>query len=162
MPKAAKKMSQNPQKNSFRNTSSQTSQGKHFLKICTWTKKIGEAEFYIQSKGLHAGRPLNEPIPNCWAVFTSVPYLFQIAESIYASGHLNTLLIGSVIPFIRLTEYRPILSKAVEFSADYDLAHLETLDVLKKQMDHYEKQVHLLREYHRLVCLTINRKSKVI
>ena len=65
--------------------------------------------FYIQSHGLHAGRPLKEPIPNSWEMDTETKNAFEICFMVYNSKFLKNYLRGSVIPFLSLHEYKKII-----------------------------------------------------
>ncbi|KFF26849.1 hypothetical protein IW16_06095 [Chryseobacterium vrystaatense] len=73
--------------------------------------------FYIQSKGNNAGRPLLSPITNCWEVKTFRSVDFEILYIIFESRILEPFIGGSVIPFIRLHDYKniikPILNNAI-------------------------------------------------
>lgn len=69
-----------------------------------------ETVFYVQSHGFRAGRPLKEPIPNCWEVRTHRSIDFEILYIIFESRILEPYIRGSVIPFISLVEYRKIIS----------------------------------------------------
>ena len=76
--------------------------------------KVGESVFYIQSHGLHAGRPLKEPIPNSWEIQTDVKNAFEICFMLYNSRFLKNFLRGSVIPFLSLHEYKKIIHPLLE------------------------------------------------
>jgi hypothetical protein len=92
-----------------------------------------ETVFYIQSHGLHAGRPLKEPIPNSWEMDTETQNAFEICFMVYNSKILNNYLRGSVIPFLSLHEYRkiikPLFSNPVQFE-EMTLKKLKTLQLL--------------------------------
>ena len=94
MPKAKKMSGQVKyrEKNSSQTaqTASEGGVGVGFQIMC-WKLGMEEARFYVQSKGHNAGRPLNSPIPNSWAVFTDIPYLKEIAFSLFKSGKLTEL-----------------------------------------------------------------------
>lgn len=83
----------------------------------TTKKEENETIFYIQSKGNRAGRPIKQPMPNCWEVRTFRSVDFEILYIVYESKILSYFLRGSVIPFLSLEEYKkiiyPILKKAI-------------------------------------------------
>ena len=89
--------------------------------------------FYIQSHGLHAGRPLKEPIPNSWEMDTETKNAFEICFMVYNSKFLKNYLRGSVIPFLSLHEYKkiinPIFANPVQFE-EMTLKKLKTLQLL--------------------------------
>ncbi|MEI2693704.1 MAG: hypothetical protein V9E90_01410 [Saprospiraceae bacterium] len=76
--------------------------------------------FYILSKGLNSGKPLDQPCPNCFiAVCDSKKdrdRFYWLCYSLWQSRSIEHHLIGSVIPFIRISIYRAILSKAFKSS----------------------------------------------
>jgi hypothetical protein len=92
-----------------------------------------ETVFYIQSHGLHAGRPLKKPIPNSWEMDTKTENAFEICFMVYNSKFLKNYLRGSVIPFLSLCEYRkiinPIFANPVQFE-ETTLKKLKTLQLL--------------------------------
>ena len=92
-----------------------------------------ETVFYIQSHGLHAGRPLKEPIPNSWEMDTETKNAFEICFMVYNSKFLKNYLRGSVIPFLSLHEYKkiinPIFANPVQFE-EMTLKKLKTLQLL--------------------------------
>jgi hypothetical protein len=101
-----------------------------------------ETVFYIQSHGLHAGRPLKKPIPNSWEMDTKTENAFEICFMVYNSKFLKNYLRGSVIPFLSLCEYKkiinPIFANPVQFEQTTlkKLKTLQLLDVaIKKQED---------------------------
>jgi hypothetical protein len=100
------------------------------LKKYTGTEK---ADFYIQSHGDHAGRPLKEPIRNCFAIWTDTTYAFEICTCLYIARKYEYFIIGSCVPFVRLFEIKALLSN--EFSKSYhkkSLQHLEKVMTLEK------------------------------
>lgn len=109
-----------------------------------------ETVFYIQSHGLHAGRPLKEPIPNSWELDTEIQNAFEICFMVYNSKILNNYLRGSVIPFLSLHEYRkiikPLFSNPVQFE-EMTLKKLKTLQLLdvaikaQQEKHNYYKQL---------------------
>ena len=120
-----------------------------------------EASFYVQSKGHNAGRPLSSPIPNSWAVFSDIPHLKEIAFSIWKSGKLSELETGSVIPFLRLSEYRPILERAAMRAEAYNVENLRTLSLIEAQTEVLEKQRQLLAQYQIALAYKINFELKI-
>lgn len=106
--------------------------------------------FYIQSHGLHAGRPLKEPIPNSWEIETDIKNAFEICFMVYNSKTLKLYLRGSVIPFLSLEEYKKILKPLFdspllqEENTLKKLKSLQLLDVaIKKQEETRQYYNHL-------------------
>ncbi len=131
------------------------------VRIVTWKTGIQKPAFWVQSKGLHAGRPLEKPIANCWAVYTDISYLKAIAYSLYISGQLRTSIIGSVVPFLRLSDYRPIITKAAGLALAYDTKHLQTLDFLCLQIESFETKLELFKEFQSLLAYKVNSELQI-
>ena len=99
------------------------------------------ASFFIQCKGEHSGRPLKAPIPNCFAVYTTLPGAYEIAFAAFKSKIYHTQIKGSVIPFITLNDCKEIL---LSYAAKID-----------SKNEHYLKKIQLLDE------LIKNEKQKL-
>ncbi len=109
-----------------------------------------ETVFYIQSHGLHAGRPLKEPIPNSWEMDTETQNAFEICFMVYNSKILDNYIRGSVVPFLALHEYRkiikPLFSNPMQFE-EMTIKKLKTLQLLdeaikvQQEKHNYYKQL---------------------
>lgn len=110
---------------------------------------IRENTFFIQSHGLHAGRPLRKPIPNSWQLDTKTKYAFEICYMIYNSKFLKNYIRGSVIPFLTLNEYKKILLPIFENPLNEDQLiqkRLKTLELLDSAIDSEAKKQLYLKE----------------
>lgn len=87
--------------------------------------------FYIQSHGLHAGRPLKEPIPNSWEIDTDIKNAFEICFMVYNSKILDNYIRGSVIPFLSLHEYKKIIQPLLENPVQHEETTLKKLKTLQ-------------------------------
>ena len=67
-----------------------------------------DINFYIQSKGNHAGRPMRTPKANCWIVETDIFLAYEICTILWVSKIYEQHIIGSVIPFLRMKDYLKI------------------------------------------------------
>ncbi|MBL0744870.1 DUF6943 family protein [Chryseolinea lacunae] len=76
--------------------------------------------FFILSKGYNAGKPLDKPCPNCFVITTDSKEdkqkLFWICYSLWKAGRYIPLLVGSVIPFIRIRDVQDEIKRAIEKS----------------------------------------------
>ena len=107
-----------------------------------------ETVFFVQSKGLNAGRPLKKAIPNCWEVRTNRSIDFEILYIVFESKILESFIIGSVIPFIRLNDYKniinPILKKAIHENRIINEHYLQ-IRKIEAQETHQDKIKGLLK-----------------
>ena len=116
-----------------------------------------EATFYIQSKGLHSGRPLKNPIPNCFAVITDTPNAYEIVYSLWKGKAFYNQIIGSVIPFIRISDIKKIVISAIDKADRYNQKNLEKLELIDKNIETLHKQIALLKEMQTAIAVRENR-----
>ena len=105
------------------------------------------ADFYIQSHGNNAGRPLKKPIRNCFAVFTDKKNAFEIVNCLFISKAFEYYITGSVIPFVRIIEIRKFL--LVEFAKNYhskSLVQLYNIQKLETTLLTNAKKTTMLKE----------------
>ncbi|MEI7486752.1 MAG: hypothetical protein WCJ72_04985 [Chryseobacterium sp.] len=123
-----------------------------------------ETVFFIQSKGNYSGRPLKEPIPNCWEVRTFRNVDFEILYIIYESKILNVFLRGSVIPFLSLEEYKniitPILKNAIHENRIINLHYLQ-IRKIEENIKHQDKIKSLLFELKKSLSNQVYRKLTI-
>ena len=109
----------------------------------------GEFIFYVQSVGNNAGRPLREPIPNSWEFRTFRSVDWEILTIVFISRILENFIIGSVIPFIRLEDYKkiifPILENAVHENGEINKKYLQIRQI-ERQIETRQKVNELLKE----------------
>lgn len=112
-----------------------------------------KATFYIQSKGNHAGRPLRKPIPNCFGVMTEETQLFELVYSLYISKKFESLLLGSVIPFLRIAEAQNLIKTFAPIANKKRLAALAQVDQFVQQSEKKYKTALQLRQAFALEAL---------
>lgn len=81
------------------------------------TKSYPDDSFYILCKGINSGRPMDKPCPNCFVAMCESREIrevfFWLCYALWKSRRVEYHLIGSVIPFIRLREFKSILASAL-------------------------------------------------
>ncbi|MFC4688673.1 DUF6943 family protein [Epilithonimonas pallida] len=124
-----------------------------------------ETVFYVQSHGLRAGRPIKEPIPNCWEVRTDRSIDFEILYIIFESRILEPFIRGSVIPFISLVEYRkiitPILKNAIHENRIINEHYLQ-IRKIEAQQGHQNKVRELLQTMKIAISKECYNKIKTV
>jgi len=101
-----------------------------------------DATFYIQCKGLHSGKPLMKPIPNCFSVYCADFHLFFLVLALYKGRRFEPLIHGSVVPFIRIKETENLIEcHLATFTPEkYPLFEkLVSIDRLVKNLDEQKK-----------------------
>lgn len=125
--------------------------------------RAGEHVFFIQSHGFNAGRPLKKPIRNCWEVRTDRRADFEILYIVYESKILMPFIGGSVIPFLRLDDYRkitaPILQNAIHENRIIN-AHYLQIRKIEEQMQQQDKIKKLMQELKKSLSHELFKKIK--
>lgn len=125
--------------------------------------KPGEFIFYIQSHGNNSGRPLLVPIRNCWVVRTSRSVDYEIMYIVFESKILEPFIGGSVIPFLRLSDYKniikPILQNAIH---DHRIINEHYLQIRKieENIKHQDKIKSLLNQMRKAISNEVFKKIK--
>lgn len=105
-----------------------------------------QANFYIQCKGEHSGKPLKKPIPNCFAVFTDIENAYEIAYAAYVSKVYTQYIKGSVIPFIRVSDAKEVLSHFNAKINNYKRSNLDKIKQIDIAILKVKKQLELLEQ----------------
>jgi hypothetical protein len=123
-----------------------------------------ETVFFVQSHGFNAGRPLKEPIPNCWEVRTERSADFEILYIIFESKILDSFFRGSVIPFISLKDYKniitPILKNAIHENRIIN-EHYMQIRKIESQMQQQDKIKKLMQELKKTLSIELFKKIKI-
>ena len=86
------------------------------------THRIGRnynaPHFFILSKGLNSGKPLDKPCPNCFVLTTasaeSRESLYYLCLSLKIGQYFSYYLKGSVIPFICISDAKKVINTALQ------------------------------------------------
>ncbi|GGK53304.1 MULTISPECIES: DUF6943 family protein [Flavobacteriaceae] len=74
--------------------------------------------FFILSKGLNSGKPMNKPCPNCFVITThsedARESLFYLCLSLKIGRFFGYYLKGSVIPFICISDAKKVINEALK------------------------------------------------
>lgn len=105
------------------------------VKICTGKHHVSPHDLFILSKGNNAGRPLQQPCPNCFVARCSNAkereMLYWICYALWESGKFRYHLVGSVVEFLRIRDVRNLIQLA--------------LTSISRQQEDYEKFVAMLQ-----------------
>ena len=107
--------------------------------------------FFILSKGLNAGKPLDTACPNCF-VFSCKSEeerdkYFWICYGLWQSNHFRVHLVGSVIPFLRKSELVMLVDQADS--------------IVRFEGDKFWNQVRLLSEFHEMSIRVKNHLARL-
>ncbi len=107
--------------------------------------------FFILSKGLNAGKPLDKPCPNCFVLLTKSEeeknQLYWLCFGLWQGNFFHPFLTGSVIPFIRLDDLKTVISEALSKITTVDFnKSITVMQSLQKHQDGILKQLELIRQ----------------
>jgi hypothetical protein len=113
--------------------------------------KLSKHHFFIQSRGLHSGRPLKEPISNCFSIeLTSNEdhqMYFTLVEALYHYKRFEFYLHGSVIPLIRIGDVKAVIADGLQIVNNQPGAFNKTVlatVAIDKYIINLESQIDLL------------------
>lgn len=123
------------------------------LKIKTHQKKnvYTEKHFFILSKGLNAGKPLDKPCPNCFVLFAKSEEeknkLYWLCFGLWQGNFFQPFLTGSVIPFIRLDDLKTVVIEALSKinSCEFEKS-ISIMQGLQKHQENISKQLELIKQ----------------
>jgi hypothetical protein len=119
--------------------------------------------FFVLSKGLNSGKPISKPCPNCYQIICLTSEDKETSEllcfCLWQSKVFYKDLVGSVIPFLRIGDFRKALLNAIESSKDKPEIHLLSGNIQKLNdlENQYRTQLKLIGEYKKALYLSVIR-----
>lgn len=126
--------------------------------------EINPSSFFVLSKGINSGKPLATPIPNCFQVNCqdneTRNHLFWLCKGLWQTNEFRPCLVGSVIEFIRIGDFKKVLNVAVENSLLNFHRFKKTsrnLDKLVELENNYLRNLQLIQDAKRALYINIIR-----
>jgi hypothetical protein len=117
------------------------------------SKGILQPHFFILNKGLNSGKPLEKPCPNCFVITTKndeeKEFLFWLCWGLWQSKKFHYLHTGSVIPFIRIDEFKAFIKEQATTAFAERLQHqknIKTLQQLEQLEKNYKQNLLLIQD----------------
>jgi hypothetical protein len=115
-------------------------------------------QIFILNKGMNSGKPQKEPFSNSFVIMfpdeKDAETVYWLAYSLWMSNFWHPFLIGSVIPFLRIADFKKDFdSKVNEMMQDYEL-HLKQVQALKlllEKEDQLKQKSFLINEMRRAI-----------
>ena len=108
------------------------------------------AHFFVLSRGRNTGKVLHQACPNCWVIHAEDDRTVERLKGIVAAMHMTHLirhmLIGSVIEFVRISDFRKLLksyTSVIQFDEKWD-ADIRAIQETIKLIDNYRDRKRLL------------------
>ncbi len=119
---------------------------------------IVQPHFFILSKGLNSGKPLEKPCPNCFVITVKndeeKEFLFWLCWGLWQSKKFYHLHTGSVIPFIRLYEFKAFIQQQA-------VAAFAAKEQYNKNVKALQQLEQLEKSYKRNLLLILDAKKAI-
>ncbi len=119
---------------------------------------IKQPHFFVLCKGLNSGKPLEKYCPNCFIITVNnqeeKEFLYWLCWGLWQSKKFHHLHTGSVIPFVRLHEFKPFIKEqaATAFAEkeqyNKNVKALQQLEALEKN---YKQNLLLIQDAKRAI-----------
>lgn len=124
--------------------------------------QIPQNHFFILSKGLNAGKPMNTPCPNCF-VFKAdnqneKDFYYWLCFALWQAGKFQMYLVGSVIPFIRIDDVKDIILQATINANQNKIEYKKSLSLLlqiEQQTQNIKQQLKLLKQAKKAIVYKV-------
>ena len=117
-------------------------------------------QIFILNKGTNSGKPQKEPFTNSFVVlFQDEQYaetVYWLAYSLWKTRFWHQSLVGSVIPFLRIDDFKKDFSSKVnEMLQEHELhkKQIQKLRLLEQKEDQFQKNIVLINEMRRVILL---------
>ena len=128
--------------------------------------KYNKPFLYLLNKGLNSGKPQKEPFTNSFVVIfdnqEDLENIYFVAYSLWKAKFWHQFLIGSVIPFLRLFDFKKEFSSRVRTMLQEFENHqknIAALKLLEEQEIHFVNNLKLVNDIRNVI---INRYCKVL
>ena len=113
---------------------------------------------FILNKGMNSGKPQREPFTNSFVIIfqneEDCENLFWIAFSLWKSKFWHEFLIGSVIPFLRLSDFKneftPKLNALMQEHEEHK-KNVAALKLLEQKEAQFHQNINLINDLRRVI-----------
>ena len=113
---------------------------------------------FILNKGLNSGKPNKEPFTNSFVVIfeneQDCENIYWITFSLWQSKFWHRNLVGSVIPFLRITDFiKEFSHKADEMLSDFEehQKNVKALQLLEAKATQFNQNLNLINDMRRII-----------
>lgn len=115
-------------------------------------------QIFILNKGMNSGKPQKEPFTNSFVILfqneQDAETVYWLAYSLWKSKFWYQSLVGSVIPFLRLPDFRnEFYTKARLMMQEHDehIKNVATLKILEQKEKQFHENINLINELRRVI-----------
>lgn len=117
-------------------------------------------QIFILNKGMNSGQPRKEPFTNSFVILfqdeQDAETVYWLANSMWKARYWHQSLVGSVIPFLRIDDFKKDFnSKVNEMLQEHELhkKQIQALRLLEQKEDQFQKNIILINELRRVILL---------
>ena len=132
------------------------------LKFIIKTHKKGiiytKPHLFLLNKGMNSGKPQKEPFTNSFVIIfqneEDCESLFFIAYSLWQTKFWHQHLVGSVISFLRLPDFKReffIKSKIMMEEHEAHIKHVAALKLLEQKEKQFHENINLINDMRRVI-----------
>jgi hypothetical protein len=121
-------------------------------------KKYYKPTIFILSKGINSGKPMKQATANCFAIIVKTDReaedLYHVALALWQTKFWHQFLIGSVILFLRITDFKEEFYEKSKVMLSEHEEHVKTITNIKelqKVSDLFNQNLILIEEMKRAV-----------
>ncbi len=114
--------------------------------------------FFILNKGLNSGKPLQSDCANCFVLlFDNIDKrdeYYWMAYGLWQSKFWQTLLVGSVIPFLRIHDFnKDFLKKTEQMQLEFarHQKQIQALRLLQEKESFHNENVKLIKQMRNVI-----------
>ena len=120
---------------------------------------------FVLNKGMNSGKPQDEPFTNSFVIIFSeekdCESIFFVAYSLWQTKFWHQFLIGSVIPFLRLPDFKKEFNPQASLMMvehEQHLKNVAALKLLEKKEKQYKEDMNLINDLRKAILYRYNRK----
>ena len=113
---------------------------------------------FILNKGMNSGKPQKEPFTNSFVVILqneeACENIYFVAYSLWKIKFWQQHLVGSVIPFLRLPDFKRVFfSKTTIMMEEHEqhVKHVAALKLLEQKENQFHENINLINDMRRVI-----------
>jgi hypothetical protein len=133
------------------------------------THRVGtiytKPHLFVLNKGMNSGKPQKEPFTNSFVIIfqneEDCESVFFIAYSLWQTKFWHPFLVGSVIPFLRLPDFKKQFNPQASLMMVEHEQHqknVEALKLLELKEKQFHENLHLINDLRRAILYRYCRK----
>jgi hypothetical protein len=122
-------------------------------------------QIFILNKGMNSGKPQKEPFTNSFVILfqneEDAETVYWLAYSLWKSKFWYQSLVGSVIPFLRLPDFKnEFYTKASLMILEHDehIKNVAALKLLEQKEKQFHENINLINDLRRVILYRYCRK----